>query len=578
MKHLVEIPARVESGDAARDAPAEPPGGAFRLAGEANLRDLSGVAMVTDERGGVVDATDAAAPLAEVLGNGAQALLADLVSRARAAGPLCESLDLGGAATWNLTVLPLSHGGALVIGRETTLERNLRDALVDSRQRYKDFVECSSDFSWETDAQGRFVFISPRGALGYSARELNARDARDMLHDRHQDGATLPFHSSQPCESVSVWLRASNGEPVCLQTACLPLSDGEGRWTGARGVCRDVTEEWAREHALKQARHRERLVAGVVNSIREEADPENLLARTARATREALGAAFCAIYRVADDRKLVRGVAYGENIGQLLCEKLDERINSFDEETRAVELPLDDYRVLAAAARHRDGVNGAICAARPATGEPWSADDHALIEGVVGQLGIAIQQIATHEILTKLSRTDELTGLKNRRAFMDSLDRRHKHAMRTGRTAALLYADLDNFKLVNDVHGHQRGDEVLVLLAEMLERTTRVNDVTARFGGDEFAIWLDEISQPDAIAKAALMFKACAPLEAYSGDPDHPVRLSIGVAAFDPASGENLKSLIARADAAMYQAKQTGKGAYALAPPAEPMSREEKTS
>ena len=569
---LADTSALAGPGDQSRDAAPGAPGGTFQLAGEADIRDVSGIAMVTDERGRVIDATDAAAPLAKALGNGAQPMLADLVSRARAAGPLCEPLNPGGAASWNLAVLPLSDGGALVIGRETTFERNLRDALVDSRQRYKDFVECSSDFSWETDATGRFVFVSPRGALGYSARELTGRDARDMLHDRHHDGETLPFHSREPRDAATVWMRASNGAPICLEIACLPLTDGEGRWIGARGVCRDVTGEWARQRALDGARHRERLVAGVVNSIREEADPEKLLARTAKATREALDAAFCAIYRVGGERKLVRGVAYGENIGRVLCEQLDERINWLDDETRAVELPLDDYRVLAAVARHRDGINGAICAARPANGEPWSEDDHALIVGVAGQLGIAIEQFTTHEALKKLSRTDDLTGLKNRRAFMDSLGRRHKHAMRTGRSAALLYTDLDNFKLVNDVHGHQRGDEVLILLAEVLERTTRANDVTARFGGDEFAVWLDEIGEADAVAKAALMLKACAPLESHSGDADHPLRLSIGVAVFDPASGEDLESLIARADAAMYQAKQTGKGTSALAPP---VSREE---
>lgn len=584
VKNLVETSAKnhadasalAEPGDESRDAAAGAPGTTFQLAGTADIRNISGVALVTDERGRVIDATDAAAPLATALGNGAQAMLGDLVSRARAVGPLCEPFSLGGAATWNLAVLPLSHGGALVIGRETTLERNLRDALVDSRQRYKDFVECSSDFSWETDATGRFVFVSPRGALGYSAREITGRDARDMLHDRHRGEAALPFHSREPREAATVWMRASNGEPTCLEIACLPLTDGDGRWIGARGVCRDVTEEWERQRALDGARHRERLVAGVVNAIREEANPEKLLARTANATREALDASFCAIYRVGDDHKLVRGVAYGENIGQALCEQLDERINWLDDEAGAVELPLDDYRVLAAAARHRDSINGAICAARPANGEPWSEDDHALIAGVVGQLGIAIEQFATHEALKKLSRTDDLTGLKNRRAFMDSLHRRHKHSMRTGRPAALLYTDLDNFKLVNDVHGHQRGDEVLILVAEVLERTTRVNDVTARFGGDEFAIWLDEIGEADAIAKAVLMLKACAPLEAHSGDADHPLRLSIGVAVFDPASGEDLESLIARADTAMYQAKHTGEGTYALAPPAKLASREEE--
>ena len=561
------VPAGGRSGEAA----------AFEIAGRPDMGQFPGIAVLTNDRGRVVDATEAAAPLAAAFDGGAHALIADMVSRARATGPVCESFILGGTATYGLTVLPLSDGGALVIGSETTLERNLRDTLIDSRQRYKDLVECSSDFAWETGSDGRFVFVSPRGDLGYPAKKLTGLDPRDLVHDRHEDEAPLPFHSHEPCESATLWLRARDGAAAYLETSSLPLFDDDGQWTGVRGVCRDVTDGWRRERALEQARHREHLVAGVVNAIRDEADPEKLLARTANATRDALGASFCAIYRKAGNGKLVRGVAYGENIGHTLIERLDERINRLDGESRAVELPLDDYRMLAAVARHRQGVNGAICVARTSADEPWNQDDRALLDGVAGQLGIAIEQIATHDTLKQLSRTDELTGLKNRRAFMECLVRRHKHAQRTGRTAALLFIDLDNFKMVNDVHGHQRGDEVLIMLAEVLDRSVRETDVTARFGGDEFAVWLDEISDDDAIAKAKLMIKACEPFAVYSGDSDRPVRLSIGIAAFDPSSGEDAEALIERADGAMYEAKHGGKGTYALAPKAGAQLQEEAT-
>ena len=547
----------------------------LQLTGRMDLREVSGIAIVTDDRGRVVDATEAAGPLAAALGGGAPGGLAELIDRAFAAGPVCEPVTLADATAYTLAVLPLGQGGALIIGRDATLEQNLRDALVDSRQRYKDFVECSSDFAWETDADGRFVFVSPRGALGCSARELTGRAALELLHERHREPLPLPFQSLAPREGVAVWMRAANGSAVLLDTACVPLFDRSGRWTGARGVCRDVTTAWVRDRQLAKARHRERLVTGLVISIRDEADPEKLLARTAKAAAEALDAAFCTIHRLDPDRKLVCAVANGEAIDTTLRERLDEDVNWLHDDSRAVELSLDGYTVLAAASRHRDAINGAICVARTAGDEPWSEDDRALVDGVVGQLGIAIEQIAAHETLKRLSRTDELTGLCNRRAFMETLGRRCKHALRTGRPAALLYADLDNFKMVNDVHGHQRGDEVLVALAELLDRHTRANDVVARFGGDEFALWLDGIDHAAAIAKAVALLEASVPLEAHSGDGDHPLRLSIGIAAFDPTSGEDLESLIARADAAMYEAKKTGKGVYAVAAPAKHVNVQE---
>jgi diguanylate cyclase (GGDEF)-like protein len=100
-----------------------------------------------------------------------------------------------------------------------------------------------------------------------------------------------------------------------------------------------------------------------------------------------------------------------------------------------------------------------------------------------------------------------------------------------------------------------------------------VNDVVARLGGDEFGLWLDEVGQNDAVTKAVELLEASAVLEDFSGDPDDLLGLSVGIAAFDPESGETLEQLIARADQAMYQAKKTGKASCAVAPPAGAMER-----
>lgn len=120
---------------------------------------------------------------------------------------------------------------------------------------------------------------------------------------------------------------------------------------------------------------------------------------------------------------------------------------------------------------------------------------------------------------------------------------------------------------MNDVYGHRRGDEALVAWAEALTRHTRANDVVGRLGGDEFALWLDEIGTSDAASKAAALIEAGAFLAGYSGDPERPVGLSVGVAAFDPAGGEDLESLLARADTAMYEAKHLGGSGFFVAPP-----------
>ena len=541
--------------------------------GPAGLDGFPGIVMITDRRGRVLEATEAAGPLCIGLDEDAPGLLGGLVARSHGEGPLCEPITLGDGTPYDLTVLPLGHGGALVIGRCSSVECSLRDALMDSRQRYKDFVECSSDFAWETDALGSFVFVSPRGALGFSASDLSGSNVRDQMHSRNDEAQPLPFLSPVPREGVHIWMRAADGAATLLDTACVPLYDVSGRWTGARGVCRDITAQWNRDRTLDKVLRRERLVNGLIDSIRDSTDHDELLGHAAKVTGEALGARTCVIYRPGEAAAMTAVARHGEAPDEALAGSLGEAVERLCDDTRVTALTLGGDEVMIVVTRHRRGVNSALLVVRAMGDEAWSEEDRGLMASVAGQLGVAIEQIAIHDSLIHQSLTDELTGLNNRRAFMENLRSRFGQAMRSGRSGALLYLDLDNFKQVNDVHGHQRGDEALKTLASILARLTRVNDVVARLGGDEFGLWLDEVGQNDAVTKAVELLEAGAVLEAFSGGPDNLLGISVGIAAFDPESGETLQQLLARADQAMYQAKKTGKASCAVAPPAGAMER-----
>jgi diguanylate cyclase (GGDEF)-like protein len=135
-----------------------------------------------------------------------------------------------------------------------------------------------------------------------------------------------------------------------------------------------------------------------------------------------------------------------------------------------------------------------------------------------------------------------------------------------GSDGSLFYVDLDNFKAVNDVHGHQRGDEALIALADLLVTQTRPGDLVARLGGDEFAMWMDRTDKGVAKKRAAGMIVASKGLRIYSGAPDKPLGISVGVAVFDAAGAdETVADLTARADAAMYDIKHGGKSGYIIA-------------
>ncbi|MFP6690330.1 MAG: hypothetical protein VCD31_13605 [Alphaproteobacteria bacterium] len=111
-----------------------------------------------------------------------------------------------------------------MLGKEITLEKNLRGVLVESRKRYKELIECPSDFVWKTDGDGRFAFVTALGALGYSAGMLVWRSARSMVDRRKPVPEPFPFVSRQSADRVEVWMRDSSGEPACLLVSSVPMT------------------------------------------------------------------------------------------------------------------------------------------------------------------------------------------------------------------------------------------------------------------------------------------------------------------------------------------------------------------
>lgn len=160
-----------------------------------------------------------------------------------------------------------------------------------------------------------------------------------------------------------------------------------------------------------------------------------------------------------------------------------------------------------------------------------------------------------------LANHDPLTQLFNRRRFNDDLRAILERAMRFGHKGALLFFDLDQFKDVNDLSGHQVGDSLLQRVAEQLRLTTQPSDLLARLGGDEFALVLPEGTEEDARASAERLQGAISSIILQEHDRRHRVSASIGIAMF-PDQGTSVDQLMANADLAMYQAKEKGRGRW----------------
>jgi len=152
---------------------------------------------------------------------------------------------------------------------------------------------------------------------------------------------------------------------------------------------------------------------------------------------------------------------------------------------------------------------------------------------------------------------DALTGLFNRRAFMDLAERELTRVRRAGAPFAVLMLDIDHFKKVNDTHGHQAGDSVLAEFAARAQRCIRAGDVLGRYGGEEFCVLLPGAALQTAVTVAE---RIRALVEAHPlGQPPSAVTVSIGVAGCDDAKQAELGPIIGRADKALYDAKRAGR-------------------
>ncbi|MEW6324516.1 MAG: diguanylate cyclase [Nitrospirota bacterium] len=163
--------------------------------------------------------------------------------------------------------------------------------------------------------------------------------------------------------------------------------------------------------------------------------------------------------------------------------------------------------------------------------------------------------------LQQMAHYDALTGLPNRLLFQDRLEQALARAKRRGQRVAVLYYDVDQFKQINDEHGHEAGDQLLKALSERLAASLRDVDTLSRLGGDEFAVVLPDIEDLAVVPKIA--DKLLAALAAPFHIKERPliVTVSIGIS-LHPDHGEHPEELVKHADAAMYQAKQRGRNNY----------------
>jgi diguanylate cyclase (GGDEF)-like protein len=446
--------------------------------------------------------------------------------------------------------------GADLDGSDKARNDALRLALLESRQRWRQFGALAADILFEADAAGRLTFAAPDSVLGWPAHALLGQPGHVLLQDRLGPD---PFCFTTAVVRRHTWMRTMRGEAICMALTASPLLDEKGRHRGIRGVAVNVTAQEQANAETASALRRGRALDRILDQMRQEVMAPRMMRAVLDGAMRALGAQGTAVLDLlpGTTQRVLHGV--GEEALPLV-QDIQQSLLTGDESTRALVSP-DGRPLLVSPASTRFGDTAALLAWRGPGGRPWDDDDIILAASVTGVMRIVLEHGSIQRELARQARTDALTGLLNRRAFIEEATRRLDRLEAEGATAALLFIDLDGLKQLNDRAGHESGDAALMLTSALLRRTFRPTDLVARLGGDEFACWLDGADSFTAAERAETL-RLTVPQEFahLTAGQATGIGMSIGIAMRHPGSDETLDALLQRADQAMYEVKRNGRG------------------
>jgi len=462
---------------------------------------------------------------------------------------------------------------------------NARDDVLG----YPELLERVPAIVYVADAgeAGRWHYVSPQieQILGYTPSEWCADpelwlkrlhpDDREWVLDRETaligadpESPALEYRMIHRDDHV-VWIR---------DDAVLVHDDsGELRWNG---VLSDVSERKKVEAELERRAAQQAAVALLGEHALEGASTLELMQEAVTSAAEMLDVEISAVWELigAESALLLRaGIGWpnsafgslrypagaGSQAGYTLMSGAPVIVEDWDTETRFRQPDFKGRRTGAGLSVKIEGRSRepfGVLVVQSMAPRRFAAGDVDFLQALANVLADALERQAIEDAIRERAVHDPLTGLPNRVLFVDRLEHALARLGRQRSLCAILFLDLDHFKLVNDSLGHHVGDELLAAAAPRLKQALRTSDTVARFGGDEFGILLEDIaSERDAIESAERIAAIFARPFVLSGS-EHFVTTSIGIAL--ARGGELADELIRDADAAMYRAKDRGRARY----------------
>ena len=428
--------------------------------------------------------------------------------------------------------------------------RRAEAALRGSEAKFRGLFESVMEGVYQSTLDGRLISVNPAFVkiLGYdTAEELYALPSAAMLYWRGIDRAAFVrlLESDGEVRNIEQTLRRRDGQQIVVLESSRALRDADGRIVAYEGTIADITERKRAEQAIFQEKERAEVTLQSIGDAVITADASGLIdymnpvaeQLTGWRLHEVHGRPINDVLRIVNDstrealdNPLLRALETGASVGPTDQSALLDRAGH--------EIAIQDS---ASPIRDRNGKTvGAVVVFHDVTRER--------------RLRRALAYQASH---------DALTGLINRREFDSRLHAALESVQKGEGRYAVLYLDLDQFKLVNDTCGHSAGDRLIREITTLVQSSVRSSDVIARLGGDEFGVLLANCTLEQAGGIAETVRRAVRDHRFVSGDSSLSVGASIGVVEITRDS-ESVASLMSAADVACYSAKDQGRNRIQL--------------
>lgn len=505
--------------------------------------------------------------------------------------------------------IPIRNSDGDIVGVLGTLEditerQQAAAALREAEQKYRSIFENVVEGIFQTTLRGRYLTANPMLAriYGYnSPEELMARltDIGHQLYvqpNRRQEFIQL-LQNNDTVRGFESQIYRKDGSRIWISENARAIRDQQGHLLGYEGTVEDITE---RKQAEAELRQRDSLLQGVAeatNYLLTETDFEAAidlvlatLGRAARVDRvylyenhphlETAEPAMSmrhewvqASVRPSIDQPHWQNQSYSA-FGMNRWYKALSKGNLISGITR--EFPIAEQEIL-----KRDGILSTLMVPILMhdcfwgyvgfddchTERCWSKNEQSILIAMAASISSALKRQQAEATIRYQAFHDLLTGLPNRMLFNDRLPLALVQAARSGDMVAVMFLDLDRFKIINDTLGHAIGDQLLQAVAQRLAGCLRAGDTISRWGGDEFTLLLPQVACAEDAAKAAQRIIEALKPAFYLEGHELYISSSIGIALY-PDDGHDTQTLLKNADAALYRVKEQGRNGFQIYTPA----------